>query len=190
MFSDLVLKNRSYRRFDQSVRIGQETLVDLVKLARIAPSPANLQGLKFWLVHEESDCEQVFSCLKFAGYLKQWGGPKAGEKPTAYMIILGDKSIKLSFEIDAGIAAQTMLLGAVEKGFGGCMIKAIKQDKLRGFLAIGENLEIVLVIALGKPAETVVIEDYDPAHGIEYYRDEQGIHHVPKRGLDELILHW
>ena len=190
MFSDLVLKNRSFRRFDQGVRIGQETLIELVNLARLSPSPSNLQGLKFWPVADELECEQVFSCVKFAGYLKDWGGPKEGEKPTGYMIILGDKEIKPTFEIDAGIAAQTMLLGAVEKGFGGCMIKAIKQDKLREFLAIGENLEIVLVIALGKPAETVVIEDYDPAHGIEYYRDEQGIHHVPKRGLNELILHW
>ncbi len=188
MFFELVLKSRSFRRFDQSVRMGKETLIDLVNLARLAPSPSNLQGLKFCLFADEADCEQVFSCVKFAGYLKDWSGPKEGEKPSGYMIILGDKTIKPTFEIDAGIAAQTMLLGAAEKGFGGCMMKSFDQEKLREFLGIGENLEIVLVIALGKPAETVVIEDYDPAAGIEYYRDEQGIHHVPKRGLDELII--
>lgn len=188
MFSDLVLKNRSFRRFDQSVRIDQETLIELVNLARLSPSPSNLQGLKFWPVADELECERVFSCVKFAGYLKDWGGPKEGEKPTGYMIILGDKEIKPTFEIDAGIAAQTMLLGAAEKGFGGCMMKSFDPEKLREYLGIKESLEIVLVIALGKPAETVVIEDYDPAVGIEYYRDKNSVHHVPKRSLDELII--
>lgn len=189
-FSDLVLKNRSYRRFDQNARIPQELLAELVGLARISPSPANLQALKFWLVSEEEECEQIFQNLKFGGYFKDWGGPIEGERPSAYIIILGDREIKPIFEIDAGIAAQTMLLGAAEKGFGGCMVKAFKRESLRELLGLNENLEIVLVIAFGKPAETVVIEDFDEGKGIEYYRDEDGVHHVPKRSLDELILHW
>lgn len=189
-FSELVLKNRSYRRFDQNARIPQELLAELVGLARISPSPANLQALKFWLVSEEEECEQIFQNLKFGGYFKDWGGPIEGERPSAYIIILGDREIKPIFEIDAGIAAQTMLLGAAEKGFGGCMVKAFKRESLLELLGLNENLEIVLVIALGKPAEAVVIEDFDEGKGIEYYRDEDGVHHVPKRSLDELILHW
>ncbi len=189
-FTNLVLKNRSYRRFDQNTRIPQELLVELVGLARISPSPANLQALKFWLVSKEEECEQVFQNVKFGGYLKDWGGPVEGERPSGYIIILGDKGIKPIFEIEAGIAAQTILLGAAEKGFGGCMVKSFKRESLRGLLGLSENLEIVLVIALGKPAETCVIEDFDEGKGIEYYRDAEGVHHVPKRRLDELIVHW
>ena len=189
-FSELVLKNRSYRRFEQSERITKELLVKLIGLARISPSPANLQALKFWLVSDPEECEQVFKNVKFGGYLKDWGGPEEGEKPSGYIIILGDNEIKPVFEIDAGIAAQTMLLGAAEQGFGGCMVKAFKRESLRELLGLGENLEIVLVIALGKPAETSVIEDFDESMGIEYYRDAEGVHHVPKRSLDELIVHW
>lgn len=189
-FTNLVLKNRSYRRFDQNTRIPQELLVELVGLARISPSPANLQALKFWLVSKEEECEQVFQNVKFGGYLKDWGGPVEGERPSGYIIILGDKGIKPIFEIEAGIAAQTILLGAAEKGFGGCMVKSFKRESLRGLLGLSENLEIVLVIALGKPAETCVIEDFDESKGIEYYRDAEGVHHVPKRRLDELIVHW
>ncbi|MDD4578543.1 MAG: nitroreductase family protein, partial [Anaerolineaceae bacterium] len=98
--------------------------------------------------------------------------------------------IKPIFEIEAGIAAQTMLLGASEQGFGGCMVKAFERESLRELLGLSANLEIVLVIALGKPAEICVIEDYDTNQGIEYYRDADGVHHVPKRTLDELIVHW
>lgn len=189
-FSELVLKNRSYRRFDQNERIPKSLFVDLVGLARISPSPANLQALRFWLVSETDECEQVFKQVRFGGYLKDWGGPVEGEKPSGYIIILGDNEVKPFFEIDAGIAAQTMLLGAAEQGYGGCMVKAFKRESLRELLGLGENLEIVLVIALGKPAEISVIEDYDEGKGIEYYRDADGVHHVPKRTLDELIVHW
>ena len=189
-FSELVLKNRSYRRFDQNERIPKTLLVDLVGLARISPSPANLQALKFWLVSDPEECEQVLKNVKFGGYLKDWGGPAEGEKPSGYIIILGDNEIKPIFEIDAGIAAQTMLLGAAEQGFGGCMVKAFKRERLRELLGLGENLEIVLVIALGKPAEISVLEDYVVGKGIEYYRDAEGVHHVPKRTMDELIVHW
>lgn len=189
-FSELVLKNRSYRRFDQNMRIPKQLMVELIGLARISPSPANLQALKFWLVSDAEECEQVFKNVKFGGYLKDWGGPVEGEKPSGYVIILGHTEIKPIFEIDAGIAAQTILLGATEQGFGGCMVKAFKRESLRELLGLTENLEIVMVIALGKPEEICVIEDYDESKGIEYYRDEAGIHHVPKRPLDELIVHW
>lgn len=188
-FSELVLKNRSYRRFDQKVRIPKELLEEFVGLARISPSPANLQALKFWLVSDEEECEQVFRNLRFGGYFKDWGGPVEGEKPSAYIIILGDKNVKPIFEIDAGIAAQTMLLGAAEQDYGGCMVKAFKRESLRELLGLDEKLEIVLVIAMGKPAEISIIEDYDEAKGIEYYRDVEGVHHVPKRTLDDLIVH-
>lgn len=188
MFRDLVLKNRSYRRFDESVRISRETLVELVDLARHAPCSANLQGLKFCLIHEKKMTDQVFPLLKFAGYLKDWGGPAEGERPTAYIVVLGDTRIKRQYDLDTGIAAQTMMLGAVERGFGGCMMSSVKREELAALLELPPYLEIVLVLALGKPAETVVIEPVGSDGDIKYYRDAQGVHHVPKRALEDLIV--
>lgn len=188
MLRDLVIKNRSYRRFYQDVPIGESTLRELVDLARLSGSSANRQPLKFMLSWQAEKNAQIFPLLAWAGYLKDWGGPVEGERPAAYIIILGDKEISQSFYYDAGIACQSMLLGATEKGLGGCMIGSIKRPELRQLLAIPERYEILLVIALGKPKETVVIEPVGPNGDIKYYRDAQGVHHVPKRSLDEIIL--
>jgi len=187
MFKDLVLRNRSYRRFDETERISRETLVELVDLARHAPCSANLQGLKFGLICDKKQTDQVFPLLKFAGYLKDWDGPAEGERPAAYIVVLGDERIKRQYDLDTGIAAQTMMLGAVEKGFGGCMMSSVKREELAALLELPPYLEIVLVLALGKPAERVVIEDVGSNGDIKYYRDAQDVHHVPKRSLEELI---
>jgi nitroreductase len=188
-FNDLVARTRSYRRFDQSIGIPEETLESWAGLARLVPSSANLQGLKFLLVNEPELNATIFKSISFAGYLKEWGGPKEGEKPSAYVLILGDTSIKQNFDLDAGIAAQTIMLAANTDGFGGVMMSAIKRDTLRSDLQIPSRFEIVLLLALGKPTEIVVIEDVSDEHGIRYYRDADNVHHVPKRPLSELIIH-
>lgn len=184
---DLILKNRSYRRFDEKHKITCDTLKELVELARFSPSAANLQPLKFILSCSEERNSNIFPYLSWAGYLKDWPGPKEGERPTAYIIILGDRDISRDFGCDHGIAAQSILLGAVEKGLGGCMIGAIDREGLRNSLNIPNRFEILLVIALGKPKEKVVLEDVKNGD-IKYWRDEDDIHHVPKRPMEELIL--
>ena len=188
MIKELVLKNRSYRRFDANVLVNTQTLYDLVELARICPSAANLQPIKYYLSNSADLNDIIFSTLAWAGYLKDWAGPQQDEQPSAYIIILGDKSIKADFGIDPGIVAQTMLLGAVEKGLGGCMIASVRRQELHQALNLPDELEIVLVIALGKPVETVILEDLPADGSIRYYRDEQAVHHVPKRSLQELIV--
>ena len=185
---DLVLRNRSYRRFDESHRIAHETLVELVGLARCTPSAANRQPLKYILSADQKTNDRIFPCLVWAAYLQDWEGPSVGERPTAYIIILIDETITKDWWCDDGIAAQTILLGAVEKGLGGCMIGSINKEKLRQELDIADHLQIRLVVALGKPAEQVVLEDLDPGGDIRYWRDKEGIHHVPKRSLAELIV--
>ncbi len=185
---DLVLRNRSYRRFDESHRISRETLVELVDLARHTASAANRQPLKYILANDPETNDKIFPCLAWAAYLTDWPGPAPGERPTAYVVLLVDTRITKDWWCDDGIAAQTILLGAVERGLGGCMIGAVQRERLREALGIPEHLLIRLVIALGKPAETVVIEDLPPDGDIRYWRDADGVHHVPKRGLDELIL--
>lgn len=188
MLQDLVWKTRSYRRFDQSVAVDRETLRELVDLARHAASGSNKQPLKYILSCDPETNARIFGHTRWAGYLTDWPGPVEGERPAAYIVILGDNEISNSVGCDHGIAAQTMMLGATEKGLGGCMIGALDRPGLRATLDIPERFEIVLVLALGKPIEKVVIEDVGPDGDIKYHRDAQGVHYVPKRSLDELIL--
>ncbi len=184
---DLVIKNRSYRRFYQDERIKREQLIELVNLARLSASGSNKQALKFVIVNDPDTCDIVFPSTLWAGYLEDWDGPDKGEQPAAYIIILGDNNISKSFGVDHGIAAQSILLGATEKGLGGCMIGSIKRKKLRQDLSIPSRYEILLIIAMGKPREKVVIDKAKDGD-IKYWRDDKDIHHVPKRSLDDLII--
>lgn len=186
-FEEIVFKTRTYRRFDESYSIAHKTLEELVNLTRFTASGANRQPLKYLLYSNPSDCSRIFPSLAWAGYLKEWPGPEPGERPSAYIIILGDNSITDSFGVDHGIAAQTIMLGASTLGLGGCMIASIRKEELRKELNIPGQYEILLVLALGKPVEKVVIDNIKDGD-IRYWRDDSQIHHVPKRSLDELIL--
>lgn len=186
MLKELLTKNRSYRRFYQSERIDAGDLKELVGLTRLCASGRNAQALKYAVVQREEMCAEVFPQLAWAGYLTDWAGPEEGERPAAYLIQLLDTRIVENCLCDDGIQAQTILLGAVEKGLGGCIIKAFKNDALRKILHLPEELKITYVIALGKPKEKVVLEDMKGGD-YKYWRDEEGGHHVPKRGLEELI---
>ena len=188
MIKDLVLKNRSYRRFYQNETIELSVIKELINLARLSASAANLQPLKYIISNEPVENESIFKTLGWAGYLKDWKGPSEGEKPSAYIIILNDSSINKNPSLDTGISAQSILLGAVEKGLGGCMIGNINKIELKSVLNIDEKFEINLVIAIGKPKEKVVIDKMGLITDVKYWRDEDEIHHVPKRSLDEIIL--
>jgi nitroreductase len=185
---ELVLKNRSYRRFHEERRIDRETLVDLVDLARHSASGNNWQPLKFFLSADPETNAKIFAQLKWAARLPDWPGPAEGERPAAYIVILGDKNIQDTFGGDYGIAAQSILLGATEKGLGGCMIASVTRVPLSRELGLAENLHILLVVALGVPKEMVVIDPVGPDGDIAYWRDAEGVHHVPKRSLAELIV--
>ncbi len=188
MIKDLIQRNRSYRRFHQDVAVELETLRELVDLARLSASAANKQPLKYILSCAPEKNALIFPYLGWAGYLKGWPGPSEGERPSAYIIILGDREIKQSFGCDHGIAAQSILLGATEKGLGGCIIGSVQREGLRKALKIPVRYEILLVLALGKPKETVVIEGVGPDGDIRYWRDSDGVHHVPKRRLNDIIV--
>lgn len=187
---ELVRQSRSYRRFFQDHPIEPATLRELVDLARLSPSARNAQPLKYMLSCEPQQNELIFPHLGWAGYLKEWPGPAEGERPAAYIIILGDIRLSQRFGCDHGIAAQSILLGAAEKGLGGCIIGSIQKEQLRQAVSIPPHLEILLVIALGKPKETVVIEPVGPNGDIKYWRDAQARHHLPKRALAEIIVGW
>lgn len=188
MLRDLILQNRSYRRFHQVARVEESLLRGLVDLARLSASAGNLQPLKYVITCDPDANMKVFPHLRWAAYLKEWSGPVEGERPSAYIVVLGDMQISQAIGPDHGIAAQSILLGATEVGLGGCMIASINRSGLREALKVPASLEILMVIALGKPKEEVVIEDVGPSGDIRYWRDDKGVHHVPKRKLDQIIM--
>ncbi|MCF6184205.1 MAG: nitroreductase family protein [Bacteroidales bacterium] len=195
MIKQLILKNRTYRRFKQDKKISENELKDLVDLARLTPSPRNRQSLKFIISNTSKINDKIFPTLSWAGALTDWEGPEEGERPSAYVIILGDNSIlpkveKSYHEVASGFVAQSILLGAVEKRYGGCTIAAIQRQKLRTELNIPEHFEILLVLALGVPAETVVIEKMPETGNYDYRRDENNVHHVPKRSLNDILINY
>ncbi len=188
MIRDLIRKNRSYRRFYEEVDIKLETLKELVDLARLSASARNAQPLKYILSCEPQRNLLIFPHLAWARFLTNWPGPCEGERPSAYIIILGDTEISRFWDYDAGIAAQSILLGATEKGLGGCMIASVDREGLRKDLEILPRYEILLVLALGKPKEKVVIETVGPGGDTKYWRDSKSVHHVPKRPLNDIII--
>jgi nitroreductase len=188
MLKDLVTRNRSYRRFYQEFSIEIGRLRELVEFARISPSSANLQPLKYILSCDPKKNALIFPYLAWGGYLKDWPGPAEGERPSAYIVILGDTRISRSFGHDSGIAAQSILLGAVESGLGGCIIGSVEREGVCKALDISSDYEIVLVVALGKSREKVVIETMPPGKDVKYWRDKEDVHHVPKRALEDIII--
>ena len=189
MLKDLIRNNRSYRRFYQDTPITIDILKELVDLARLSATGGNKQPLKFFLVCDPNINANIFPLLTWAGALPDWPGPSEGERPSGYILILGDNQISQSyFGVDHGIAAQSILLGATEKGLGGCMLSSIKKEEARKLLNIPPQYEILLTIALGKPKEKVVIDTLEPEQDTKYWREKDGTHHVPKRRLEDIIL--
>ena len=187
MLKDLIHRNRSYRRFYQTEKISQEQLRKWVDLARNSASARNGQSMKYILCTDESFNAKIFELLAWAGYLTTWPGPEEGERPSAYIVLLNDTLITGNYFCNDGIAMQSILLGATESGFGGCIIHSINRNKLKELLNLTEQYEILYVVALGKPKETVVLEEMKDGY-LKYWRDENQVHHVPKRSLDEIII--
>lgn len=190
MLKDLLWKARSYRSFDESRPIGRERLLDWVDHARLAPSSMNLQMLKFRIVYRPEECARVLPLTRWAAKLKDLQLPPPGHAPVAYVVICADRTVHPnaeSFQKDVGIAAQSILLAAVDAGFGGCMIGSFSPDELAKTLALREGLIPLLVLALGAPDETVVIEEPAPDGSVTYLRRD-GVHVVQKRALKDLIV--
>ena len=187
MLKELVLKNRSYRKFHAELSVSPEKLRSLVDLARNTPSSKNLQPLKYILVHDKPVSDRVFSCLGWAKHLKDWDGPSPEEQPPAYIIMLLDKTVSMEAGIDAGIAAQTILLGATESGLGGCIIRTVRRDVLMKFFGLPSTIEIIQVIAIGYPNQDIILTTL-PESGSTHYFEEENIHYVPKRNIEDIII--
>lgn len=191
MLKDLFKRNRSYRKFDPSVPVSMEQLRDWVDNARYAPSSVNIQPLKYRLVADQDTCARLFPLTAWARLLPDYPGPAEGERPTAYVVICCDQSIgpNLSrFAKDVGIVAQTIMLSAVESGFGGCMIGNFVPEEVAKALSLPAHCVPCLILALGMPAEEILLEPLGEEGKTAYYRDVTGRHHVPKRNLEQVLI--
>lgn len=188
---EMVARTRTFRRFVQQELISTTTLRDLIDLARLGGSARNCQPWQYMIVNTPEVCEKIFPFLGWAGYLKDWKGPEEGERPSAYILCLLNKNRLLGSageaQFDLGIASQNLLLGAMEKRIGGCRIGAFN-PKIASLFEMPEHLEISLVIALGKPRETVKIQESRSEEDVKYWRDEENVHHVPKRTLKDCLV--
>lgn len=189
ILKQLLKEDRSYRRFDESIKIDFDILKELVGLTCYCSSGRNMQPLKYYIANEKEKCDQIFPLLKWAGYLTDWDGPQKGERPSAYLIQCLDTDLTKNYLCDDGLQLQAITLGATALGLGCCIIKSFHAEKIKEVLNLGDNLAPLYVVAIGHAVEEVVIEDMkNAAQGIKYYRTPDGIHHVPKRPLEELLI--
>lgn len=186
-FHDLVRKARTIRRFAESEPVPEAVMRDLVDVARIVPCGGNQQPLRYRIVHGD-DVRKLDPLVAWAGLLKDWGGPKAGERPAGFIIILSAAGKPQAPLTDIGIAAQTIQLAAAERGYGACIMGSIRRDEIHRVLGIPAEWAVQLAVALGKPAEKVVLEDVPSGGGTAYYRTPDQVHHVPKRRLEDVLV--
>ena len=191
MFRDLVKANRSYRGYDGSYQIDRDKLLSYVDLTRYAASSLNIQPLKYHIACEKEEVAKILPLTKFAARLAHLHLPHEGMNPTAFIVICQDKNLApniASFQRDVGIVAQTMLLAATEQGLGGCMIGNYNRKEVIETLNLPENIVPMLIVAFGKPDEEIVLTEIEEGESIKYYRDENDVHYVPKRKLEDIVI--
>lgn len=181
----LIKKNRSHRRFFENIPVKRKTLKRLVDLTRFSASAMNKQPLKYFLSYQKESNDLIFSNIIWAG--SHWANPADGERPPAYIIILRDKEISQSCDCESGIAIQNILLGATEMELSGCIL-GTDEEGLRKDLDIAERFKILLIIAIGKPKDKVILERIETDDNFIYWRDNKGVVHVPKRELKNIII--
>ncbi len=191
MLKDLIIKNRSYRGYDSGRKVTREELEDMVDCARLSASSVNRQPLKYYLAWEQEEVDRIQALTKWARGLPELTLPHPGKNPAAFIVICQDMLLgdsKARFQKDVGIAAQSILLRAVEMGLGGCMIGNFSPAAIKETLELSPNLEPVLIVAVGKPDEKIVLTEAAPGDSVDYYRDDEDVHYVPKRRLQDVVL--
>ncbi len=186
MIKELLVRTRSYRRYDENIALTESDVRAIAEAVRFVPSAGNLQRIRIAFVNNSLQNNEIFSTLGFAAYLKEWKGPEPGERPVGYAVLLTEGEPDINLAMDIGIAAEAMLLTAMERGIGGCIFRSFNRERLSEILK-KDGLTPALVISFGHPSEEVVLEDVKDGD-IKYYRDDAGIHHVPKRSLDDILV--
>jgi nitroreductase len=179
-----IRQRRTIRKYLHKT-VPEQVLLKCVDAARLSPSGANMQPLSYIIVNDQKLLKKVFSTLSWAGYLPDYQ-PSEEEMPRAYIIILLNKEISRTPNHDAGIAAMSISMVAYDEGLGSCILGAVDREKLREILNVPEDLAIALVVALGYSAENPVVETVNDGD-IKYWLDENGVLHVPKRDLKNIV---
>ena len=191
MILELAKKSRSFRGFDERRKISREELLYFVDCARFAPSSVNRQPFRYYLAARPEQLEKIQPLTGWARALPEKKLPYPGRRPTAFIVILQDKNLDDNTERylrDVGIVAQTMLFAAVEKGLGGIMIGNFSPAKLSEALELPENLVPMLIVAFGKPTEKILLTEIEEGESTNYFRDENDVHYVPKRKLEDIVI--
>lgn len=181
----LLRKNRSYRGYDPSFEVREDQLRRIVAVNTQIPSARNSQALRFRLV-TRNEAHKVLPHIRLGGALPHLHLPYPGTQPEAFIVVMSAIEPDHYIYIDLGISAQSMLLQATEIGLNGIMIGACDKERLQ------EELQLpyrpLLVIALGRGNEQIRLVEIGAEESHSYYRDEAGVHYVPKVRLEDLII--
>jgi nitroreductase len=187
-FKELVTKARTYRRYHQNKLVPMELLMEIIDMARLIPSRANAQPLRYAVSTSPEMNVRLFPLVQWAPALDDWPGPPEGQRPVAFIVIGVDTKSPQPPEMDAGIAAQTIQLALAENGIGCCIFSQMDAVAVHAAVGFPRYVAAQLTIAIGYPNETVIIEELRKGQPYFYRRDEQGQHYVPKRKLDDILL--
>ena len=180
----LLMRNRSYRGYDTSFIVRDDQLRRIIEVATLCPSARNQQVLRFRPVMGE-EAREVLKHIRLGGALPELHLPFPGTEPNAFIVICSTVEESKYVDMDLGIVAQSMLLQATEIGLGGICIGAFDHEPLREILHL--SYEPLLVIAIGRPAESIELKPCNEGDTLTYYREE-GTHYVPKIKIDDLII--
>jgi nitroreductase len=181
-----ICRRRTIRRF-QNRSIPENIITKLANAARLAPSCSNIQPCEFIVVDNPQMVDQIFSCLRWASYIEPAGNPPKGERPVLYIVALINVRLKKKGgESDVAAAIQNILLTAWEEGIGSCWLQSINCKQIKTLLRIPHYLNVNSIIALGYPNEQPVVEIARES-AIKYWKDKDGVIHVPKRTLKDVI---
>ncbi len=187
-FKGLVAKARTYRRYHQDKPVPMELLMEIIDTTRLTPSASNAQPLRYALSASQEMNARLFPLVRWAPAIDNWDGPAEGQRPVAYIVIAADTKSPVPPQMDAGIAALAIQLGLAEKGIGCCIFNHFEADAVHAAIGFRSYLAVQLVIAVGYPAETIIIEELNKGKPYQYHRDEQGQHYVPKRLLKDIVM--
>ena len=180
----LLKKNRSYRGYDPSRVVTEDELKQIVQATTLAASGMNRQRLRYRLVTKE-EADKILPNITLGAALPEEHLPHPGTEPGAFIVVCATEAENKIIDIDLGIAAQSMLLKAVEMGLGGIFILNFRGEALREALSLPQPP--IAVIAIGKPAEKIFLLPVEAGADLNYYRKD-GIHYVPKLQADDLII--
>ena len=184
---NVIKKRRSVRQFAEK-EVPRDLIEKCLDVARLAPSAGNKQPLEYIAITDFEQCQKLFPLLGWAGYLKGWSCPEE-KQPRAYIVIAVDsEKVFAGYEAyDVALAAGNISLLAQSENVGSCLIGNYDKEKMCDLLNVPEGYSLPLIVALGYPAEEAVVEELTDS--VKYWRDEEEIHHVPKRSFKD-IVHW